>query len=57
MIVILKHQTTPLSIKKIQIISEYEIGKIISDKLPPLTVIVSHIDKIKSVQSWNRTPT
>lgn len=56
MIVILEHQSSPVDFNKIKIISQYELGKIIKEKLPPLTVIASHHDKAKSVQLWDRTP-
>lgn len=56
MIVNLEHQSTPVNKDKIKTISSYSLQQIHDEKLPPLSVIVSHIDEKEHVQTFQRTP-
>ena len=56
-VVILEHQSKAVDMPKIQIIGYYEIQKIADERLPPLSVIASHLSSEKSVQEFDRTPT
>ena len=56
-VVIMEHQSKAVDMPKIQIIGKYEIQKIADERLPPLSVIASHLSPEMSVQEFDRTPT
>jgi len=55
-VVNLEHQSTPVTKEKIKTIGNYNLQQIAEERLPPLSVIASHLPKEKSYQSYVRTP-